>query len=358
MTSLAERCKGIWDNIRQSEAQMPSRVAIPDNHVDDGDKVQTALQPDEHYFLVRINEMYLTYSRKWFSEFDPMVFVVSEFTYDNKVVAVPFVVGPMMMKKYGPEIPTGMVFSDTRVAGLHPYRGGRLNLTVVLYRMKRDDYAKKLMQVVEGAANALDFSTALGTYVKVASVVLDGVEALLGLEGTVPLIGLYKEFDPDAGDMLKPSYFALIDMPDHSIKPEDLWVRNNQLHYGKNHNELRQFRNADYVLYSIGGTQERSDLRPLPFYSDWELVAKEATTPKESNWENAKANMAILYQKMCLSPDLTGNQAQSLADEYVSRMQMLHKNAMKISNLGGEKETEPSDLDSVRDKAISILKMK
>ena len=85
---------------------------------------QAVFQSDQHYFQVRINEMYLKYSRNWFSRYDPMVFVVSEFTYDKKAEAVPFVVGQQMMEKFEKNTPTGMIFSDTRVAGVHPYRGG------------------------------------------------------------------------------------------------------------------------------------------------------------------------------------------------------------------------------------------
>jgi hypothetical protein len=36
---------------------------------------------NEHYFQVRINEMFLAAGRKWFVDYHPMVFVVSQFNY-------------------------------------------------------------------------------------------------------------------------------------------------------------------------------------------------------------------------------------------------------------------------------------
>jgi len=66
-----------------------------------------------------------------------MVFVSSELSYDSAEIAVPFVVGPSMIK--GQQTPVGMVFSDTRVAGIHPYRGGRLIVTVILYSVVRNE---------------------------------------------------------------------------------------------------------------------------------------------------------------------------------------------------------------------------
>lgn len=257
MKTLAERCKNLWKSTRKTPARIPSRAAIDHDHVDEGGKLGIAFQPNEHYFQVRVNELYLTYSRQWFRTYDPMVLVVSEFIYHKKEEAVPFVVGPMMMQKIGQKMPAGMVFSDTRVAGLHPYRGGRLALTVVLYRVLGKDYLRKLLRIVESAANVLDFSTAVSTYVKVADVVLDGVEALLELGDTDPLIGLRKEFDPDAGEVLEPGYFALIDMDESELNTDELWVRDSRLVYGKSLADAKPFRDADYVLYSIAQTLER-----------------------------------------------------------------------------------------------------
>ncbi|MFX0201552.1 MAG: hypothetical protein ACFFCW_36010 [Candidatus Hodarchaeota archaeon] len=356
MKPLVERCWDIWESIRRSPAQVPSRVSITPDHVDEGEKLKITFQPDEHYFQVCINEMYLTYSREWFNKYDPMVFVVSEFIYDKRIEAVPFIAGPKIMKKYEKKIPEGMVFSDTRVAGLHPYRGGRLTLSVVLCRVQRRNYARQLLQMVESAASVLDFSTSLSTYVKVASVILDGVEALLGLGDTDPLIGLRKEFDPDAGDGLAPGYFALIDMPDARLDTNKLWVRERQLVYGSSLADAKPFRDADFVLYSITQTTERSDAATLPFYQLWERVAQEAAKPKEDNWQSAKANMLSLYQTLKLSPDLTHHQADNLTKKYIADMKRLHENAVDLAELGPEEE-ELSDWDLIRKHSVSILEM-
>lgn len=358
MKSLVERCGDIWENIRKSPAQIPIRVVIPVEHIDKGEKLIEAFQRNEHYFQIRINEMYLTSSRKWFQEYDPMVLVVSEFIYDKKMEAVPFVVGPTMMKEFEQHVPNGMIFSNTRVAGLHPYRGGRLNLSVVLCSVKRTNYAEKLLQIVESAAGVLDFSTALSNYVKIGKVVLDGIEALLGLglDNTKPLVGYRREFDPDAGDVVQSNYFALINMPESEFNRQELWVRDHQLVSGKSLEEAKPFRKADYVLYSITQTPERSDEELLSFYPLWERVAQEAMIPKEANWKSAKSNMLSLYQTMMLSPDLTQNQANSLTQKYTTEMKRLYDKAVDIAELGIEKG-EASELDKIRKGALNILDM-
>jgi len=348
MKSLVERCGNIWESMRQSPAQRPSRVDIPRSHVDEGQKMGIDFKPFEHYFQVRVNEMYLPYERKWFSTYDPMVFVVSEFKYGKEDEAVPFVVGPMMMEQYGQKMPAGMIFSDTRVAGLHPYQGGRLALSVVLYRVRQTNYAKKLLQVVESAASVLDFATALSTYTKIASVVLDGVEALLGLGDTDPLIGFRCEFDPDAGDKFEPSYFALINTPEDDLDTDKLWVRKRKLLYGNSLAKAKPFRDADFVLYSTAQTAKRSDLTTLSFYPAYERMIDAAMKSNtEDSWRLTKALMTDLAQTLRFSPDLTPEHAADLRSEYISEMVKEHERSVDVSNLGASEDVDSEFKDIV-----------
>jgi hypothetical protein len=278
-----------------------------------------------------------------------MVFVVSEFKYDKEDQAVPFVVGPMMMEQFGKKIPEHMVFSNTRVAGLHPYQGGRLALSVVLYRVQQTNYAKKLLQVVESAASALDFATALSTYLKVANVVLDGVEALLGLNAIDPLIGFRCEFDRDAGDQFEPSYFALINVSEEKLKIDKLWVRKNRLVFGEDLATAKPFRDVDFVLYSTTQTTERSDLTTLPFYPSYERVIRNAIRSNtEDSWKVTKALMAELAETLRFSPDLTPEQSRELRVKYKQEMVQEHEKAVEEAHLGAAEEMDSDFREEVK----------
>src|SRR5579863_4126463 len=293
--SFSDRVQAIYGALKSSPARLPSSVQIPADRVDKPEKLGPALETNQNYFQVRVNELFLTNRREWFQTIDPMVFVSSEFTYDSAETAIPFVVGPSMIK--GQQTPAGMVFSNTRVAGIHPYRGGRLALTVILYSVVRTDHARRFLSLVESVAGALDFSTAVAMYTKFAGALLDGVEALAGMNGTVPIIGHRREIDPDAGDDMTPGYFALVDMPEQELRQKyRLVVRDNRLCYGDSIAGAREFREADYVLLSISSRPNRSDVGSLPFHPLWQRVLKEASVPKQDNWESAKANMLSLYQ--------------------------------------------------------------
>jgi hypothetical protein len=353
MASLSQQWGDIWERVKQSPAELPTRIMIPRKNV--VNEKLSAIQPGVHYFQVIINEMYLTKRREWFSVYDPMVFIVSEFNYDKKRETVPYLVGPMMIEKNGQKAPAGMIFSDTRVAGLHPYRGGGLALSLILCRVKRDNYARKLMQVLENTAKVLDFSSMLSTYVKVAGIVMDGVDLMLDSGDLQPHIGLRKEFDVNE---LESQYFALIDIPEGNVNQEEFWVNHGQLCVGKSKEDTKPFREADYVLYSITSTEERDDISVLPFYPLWERIQTEALVPDDNSWQRAKGDLLSLYQNLVLSPDLVPDQAAMLNQKYKKEIVQLHDNAQQMSTLGPGKKKEISEVEVELRQAAEILDLK
>jgi len=342
--TIADETRAIWDRLRSSPTVLPSRVKIPFDRVLSGSAEHQLFTPDSHYFQVRINEMFLSTRRQWFTTVDPMVFVLTEFTYDKSEHSVPFVVGPKMLENKGnpTRVPAGMLFSNTRVAGIHPYRGGRLTLALVLCQVERENYAKQILSIVERAAGALDFSNVLSSYVKVSGVILEGLEALLGLKSTKPIIGMRDEIDPDAGDLFEPCYWVLLDLPREQFKEEHLWVKDGHLQYGESKENLTDFHRADYVLFSLVQSESRGDIRTLPFYPLYETALKEAASPETESWQRAKADLSALYQMLILSPDLISEHADALNDSFVSDLKRVRKKALENATLGIQDEASDS----------------
>lgn len=361
MATLLERTTNLWNTVRHSEAELPTRISIPAGQTDK--PLGEVFESNQNYFQIRVNEMFLKFDRQWFSTYLPLVTFISEFTYNRKPEVVPFVLGPGMIEDKGTKLPDrGMLFTNSRVAGLHPYRGGRITMTAILYRTERTNYARNLLNVVESAVGILDMATSLGMYTKVASVVLDGLEALFNTGDTKPIVGWRQEFDPDAGDDLRPGYFALIDQPEAEIDPSKIWVRDNKLCYGSSLNSAEPFREADYVLYSLAQTEERSDIEMLPFQELWDRVRQDAEQPSETHWKSAKANMMSLYQTLNASPDLTSPQAKALANKYLDEMKENHNFAIAINDMesgparSGETRTaEEVARDEAVEASVSIL---
>ncbi len=360
MSAFTDFFKRIANQIQESPRELPTAVPIPHDHCDLGSEQAAPFARDDHYFQVRVNELYLRTSRQWFKTIDPLVFVVSEFIYGNEMLTVPFVVGPALIEKEGKALEGGILLRDTRVAGLHPYRGGRLCLTVVLCETVRKDHARALLKVVESVAGALDYATMLAPYLKIGSVVLDGLEALLGSGDTVPLVALRKELDLDANDAVAPGYFALIDA--QTVDPSTLWVRKGQLLRGGSLASAAPLTDADFVLYSLMRPEkdERSDLDLLPFFEQRQRVKSESSRASDEAYKSAKANMLSLYESLLLSPDLTRKQAIALAEEYAEEMKADHARAVRFSQLGGAEhgsEEKEASLVKARTRALAAVEI-
>ena len=338
LESIQTALGNMWETVKGSPRELPGVYAVDPSHTDQAQLLATPIAKDKQYFQVRVNEMYLSYDRKWFAGYEPMLFTATEFLYAGKANAVPTVIGPQLMPKLPTgELPERMVFANTRVAGLHPYRGGRITLTVILYRSERDNVAQSLLKLVENAAGALDFTSLVDTYVKVAKVALDGIQALLGLGKLQPLLGIRREFDPDAGEPLTPGYYVLCSRTD--LDEALLWVKDGKLLYGASLAAAEPLKGDDYVLYSVVATAARSDADALSFFDLYQQAKKAAAIPKDESWEVAKSNLASVYQMMVASPDLTPEQAGALMDSYIAEVKDIRTKATRISSLAPVSES-------------------
>lgn len=359
--SIAEWWNSVQTRIINSPRKSPSVVTILRDHIDKNENgtLDFSFKSDTHYFQVIINEMYLGNDREWFSKIDPVVYVLSEFTYNGKAQVSPFLVGPTMLKNRGiPEnVANGIIFRNTSVAGPYPYRGKGLTLTVVLCEAKSANVLKPLLRVIENTSEALGFSPVLMPYTKVANVLMSGFDALFNAGGVDPLVGLRDSYGPNFGTKFEPAYFALIDK--EGVPAESLWVKKNQLTVGTSLKASQPYREADFVLYSIGCPDEnlRDDLDQLPFEELWQRIQKEAATPVDDpDYKNARTLMVTLFQEIVGSPDLTEAQADAVADKYQERMARIHEKAKKIATMApGDLTDEQKRAARTRQRALAIL---
>jgi hypothetical protein len=108
----------IWRSVSTRIIKGPSKprepIRVPDANTDSPVRPQDTVQVGKDYFQIRINQLFLSASRKWFTDIEPMVFAVSEFQYAGHMQTVPYVVGPK--KEWGDSLPHGMIFKDTTIA--------------------------------------------------------------------------------------------------------------------------------------------------------------------------------------------------------------------------------------------------
>jgi hypothetical protein len=338
------------EKAKSSPTQLPTRINIPLENVDNKKRIGSALSKDL-YFQIRINELFLKDKRNWYKQYAPMLFVVSEFSYCGEKKTVPFIVGPQMMDKFGKSLPDDMLFLNTKVAGLHPFRGGQITLSIILYQYEIGNYLEKMLRTLESTANIFSFATSFSTYMKIAGVLFEGVESLLSLQNLNPLTGLRIEMSQDADD-LNSGYFVLINSPEGSLDQNKFWIKNNQLYFGSSSAESKPFREADYTLYSILHDESRSDYTELPFYSQWSEVMKDATDGAN---ENAEVNMSSFTQALLSSPDLTFKHALALVKQFGDDLDLIKKLTPGEGKRGSGTEAE-TRIDEIRSLALKRLK--
>ena len=233
----------IWDFIRHRPNVPRTLVEIPADHILSPFAGPTPILPEKHYFGIVVDELFLASSRRWGTEYEPMVLAITEFTHAGKPASLPFIVGPKLLgnipNTQTAAAPEGMLYRQIRVAGIHPFRGGTVVSTVVLCQLRRQDHLRDLLKVVENVAGAVPFGAELGTYTRLADTLLDGIGTLLGNQDTEPLVGIRQDFDHDLGTPIRNAYFALIDGPESRYPRERLWVEERQLRVGPSRERLR-----------------------------------------------------------------------------------------------------------------------
>jgi hypothetical protein len=287
MTDFFDQIERVWDTIKSGHAPLPIVAAIAPERCSPDGAAGVWIRRDESYFTLRVNEMHLSANRQWYSVYDPLVLVVTEFNHGNQRVTVPSVVGPNLIRKQaaGQTPRHGSLLLDTRVTGPHPYKGGDIDVSVSFYQIERKNYAEVLFSVVERLSSALGAAGQLAMIARTGAALLEGVAGLLGLDGTVMLAGQRISLTTSPLDPLKTGFYAMI-APPVPQRPSALRVRDRRLciSRGTNGNDETPYQDSDFVLVGISGSDARGDDSLLPFH-DLKVDALMAEIPSSLVYE-------------------------------------------------------------------------
>lgn len=336
MSGVFAPLKKVWDDVRKGKVPLPVVASIQPNKCAPAESAGYPIRRNEMYFTVRINEMYLSDNREWWSVYDPLVVVVCEFDHGSERVVVPTVVGPNLIQKQAPnDRPRhGVVLLDTRVTGPHPYRGGDLDISVAFYQVQRANHARTLLKVVDTLSTSLGDPGQMQTIAKAGAALLEGVEGLLGMAETTYLAGLRMSLANTPVTPLTAGFSALITpkAPDNA----QLSVIERRLHV-QSGGKVAPYRNSDFVLLSVTGDEARGDESKLPFYP-LKTAALAAIWDGDGGLERAKANLIAAYQQMRTSPDMTAAEAGRLFDAWLAEFELEKKRLATTRSLPVEEQ--------------------
>jgi hypothetical protein len=306
---------------------------------------------DGDYFTLTINELKLRDGREFFSTYDPLVYAAVEFVHDKERIAVPMLIGPSALTDKVGKLPHGFLINDIVLAGPHPFRGGRVSITIVLYKARNKDYAKRILQFVEGISAAVGIPANVALLSKVGLSLLDAFETLLEMGDSEPIVGHRIDIDTATTRGFSTGVTALIAGPEDV---DDLKVRDGRLLTLAGGPYCR----CDYVLYSVGRAHWREQESTLPFYRLTEEIGVAALAGDSHSWKRAKALLITLYQQMIACPDITREEADILFNRYKSLMLRYKEEAADTHILSAARQPKPppfiSDLNRALDEVNSL----
>jgi hypothetical protein len=336
----------MFSRVARSEWAPAAQVRIPDDQVTEsaaavGALPDSVISPAASYFTVTVNGMALDYDRVGTRVFDPMLLTLTDYLYDGKVISVPFVVSAKMIPAAADGVPRRMTFANTRVAGPHPYYG-RLGVAVILYRVEREDYARRLLEAAQRACAAFDITGSVSAYLKMADAVLDGVDAVLGHAPTEPLLGFRAEF-PDRAEA---GTFAVLP----EARPGgDLWLVDGVLS-GGTPGALTPLAGISHVTYTVRAVPP-VDLQTMPWFKLlWGRIVQWADIPNDEAKSVAQTYLGALYEELLTSPDIARDTVDAIYTEWENRARAIHAAARHRVSWG------PAQLkdDPVRERVLQI----
>lgn len=346
-TSLQRAIDGLG-RLWTRPAQLPNVISIG------GNGSRQKILRNQDYFAVHVRELFIANTGRLWAEYEPMVFAATEYIYDNVKIVVPFVVGPSLINQPKGKIPEGLLIHDTQVAGWAPFRGGKVSLTMILYRVKRTDHAQKLLSVIEGVSGAVDFGVAVAGFTKIAAPILDGMNGLLDLGDAEAVLGQRIEFDSEADEGFPTGDVALVASDDYPRDGHEFGIAEKRLTYGAKGRSFAPFRECDFLLYNISSSKERHDDAKLPFAAIKRDAMDAALRGEPEDWERARAQLLTLYRTMALSPDLVQHHVDSLFGSYQAEALRHKANAERLKTLS--KESPSSTQRTVRAESSDKLK--
>lgn len=220
---------------------------------------QPAMQSDHSYLRIFIAEMFLESTFAWFKTWYPAVSVGVQLKFGDKpATIVTRVVRP-------PEDATkDGVLRNYEILPLTPFNGGTVEVQAALLAMQGADYLGTVIDVLQDFSSLV--AAPLGQVLAVADKVANGLDTIMQAtngDARLPFHDTFVGAGMGANE-LKPGYLAIVRAEADKVDPPRLTVKDGRLLYADSSGaKPSPFRQADYVLLRIDGSDTRDDYRHL-----------------------------------------------------------------------------------------------
>ncbi|MBW2642833.1 MAG: hypothetical protein JRC89_05540 [Deltaproteobacteria bacterium] len=324
----------IWDFIRGSKSLLYPSFSIDQIRVLTSGYKDEEFIANDAYFEIRIAEQFLENRREYWNEYNPLTVVLINHIFNEKRQDFPFVVGPALLKSL--ELLDGserVRYRNTRVIGPTPYFGDDVSLFVGLFRVRTRDWAKQSLSLLETFAKSFD-STKLSNYLNIAGPLMDGINSFFGMGSDMDFrLGQRMSFtDPSLLNTspFTSGYSVMLRTSNPSINDKTFWVKDEELFHGTSENDLKIYKDSDYVLYYITHMTERGDYATFNFNKEWSRLRDLIWI---DNMAAAQSGFGQLISMIRKSPELINKDKNRLSALYTKlyRNEIDAKNATRLA---------------------------
>jgi hypothetical protein len=231
-----------------------------------GAKEPKPFSVNDDYVVVRLGSMFLRNNRILWVKFSPLAHGVVTVAGREKRRTEMTVIGPAQFGELATASADRTVILNQRFAGPSVWRGGDLEVAFGLFAMSKDEAATHLLNTL-GQIASLGIP-GLEQGVKIAGIVKSGVEGVIGLKGTQPVLGVKDALkDPrvaENGAAAAPCVLVGIAAPAAEVDFSELWVREGRLLKGNAADALQPYEAKDHLLVSVERGPPREDWRGMP----------------------------------------------------------------------------------------------
>jgi len=348
--------KRIWDRIKKSKSILyPTFQIDSSKYLDENQSVDKVISPRKNYFEISLTEQFLRDRREYWNEYIPLTLFLTEFIYSNKRSSFPFVVGPDLLKSLEQiEGDESIRYKNTRVVGPTPYNGDNITLFTGLFRVKTKNWAAQTIGLLETVAKSFDSSKLTG-YLNIAEPLLSGIEGFFGMGDDMQFrIGQRDEFrdsEIHSTNVFRGGYWVMIRDDQDKVKKENFWVKNSQLYYGARKNNIKPYKENDYVLFEISASEKRNDYETFEFHKHWE-EAREAIIRK--NLQQAETELQSLQVRLWNSDDIIESQKNQLMAMYISMFEDMKSKFLGKSTLNDLVESLRTNRSNLKNNGLDI----
>ncbi|TWH49162.1 hypothetical protein [Sporomusa sp. KB1] len=291
-----------------------------------------AFKEGQHYFRLRLAEMFLKDDRKLFRNYVPVVSSSVQLQFgSNAAQELPYIAGPLTLDLDQASLGKGVQLNYS-LTNLVPYHGGNVAISAALLAYVAKDYFQEFLNISNSIATLLTTGQ-LSTTLKVVASAVSGMQDLFDAGDKEIHLVFHNEYsgtDSLGGVSLQNGYFAVIAADAAKFETEKLFVKDSQLQFGDDSQSAKPLTGYDYMLFLIEAALYRDDFR---YFDDYSSLMDTAIEKGMTNKTDGDTILKTVMLAVFKSDDLTyvdkTRVATALKKEYEERISFQSKPGSK-----------------------------